>query len=93
LTTTTTDKDFSIKLQQNKVVYTSFNSRALDNVAKARELLDRPPVSAPPEQLDYNEYLAITKDYKKKLGLGGFRLPTPCMTDDGAGNFRLFLKT
>jgi hypothetical protein len=35
------NKDFSTKLQQNNIVYTAFNTRALDNIKNIKELLDR----------------------------------------------------
>lgn len=68
-TTTTTDKDFGTKLQQNKIVYTSFDAQAPDDVAKARKLLDRLRESEPPDRLDYKEYLVLTEDYENELGV------------------------
>jgi hypothetical protein len=38
-TTTTTDKDFGIKLQQNKVFYTSLDAQAPDDIAKPENCL------------------------------------------------------
>ncbi|KAH6716423.1 hypothetical protein BKA61DRAFT_721019 [Leptodontidium sp. MPI-SDFR-AT-0119] len=61
--------DFGTKLQQNKVVYTSFDAQALDDVANARKLLDRLRESEPPDRLDYKEYLVLTEDYENKLSV------------------------
>ncbi|KAE8442401.1 hypothetical protein EG329_003418 [Mollisiaceae sp. DMI_Dod_QoI] len=68
-TTTTTDKDFGTKLQQNNIVYTAFNARAPDDIEDVRELLDRPRESEPPELLDYQRYLVVTEDYENELGV------------------------
>ncbi|KAM3066353.1 hypothetical protein ACMFMG_003138 [Clarireedia jacksonii] len=68
-TTTTTDKDFGTKLQKNGVVYTSFDARAPDDIAKTRELLDRSRDSEPPDRSDYQEYLVLTEDYENELGV------------------------
>lgn len=68
-TTTTTDKDFGIKLQRNGVVYTSIDARAPDDLANTRELLDRLRESEPPDRLDYKEYLVLTEDYENELGV------------------------
>jgi hypothetical protein len=68
-TTTTTDKDFGTKLQQNNIVYTTFNARAPDDIDGVRELLDQPRESEPPELLDYQRYLVVTEDYENELGV------------------------
>lgn len=68
-TTTTTDKDFGTKLQQNNIVYTTFDARAADDAAEIRELLDQPRASEPPDQLAYNRYLVLTEDYENELSV------------------------
>jgi hypothetical protein len=68
-TTTTTDKDFGTKLQQNNIVYTAFDARAADDAAEIRELLDQPRASEPPDQLAYNRYLVLTEDYENELSI------------------------
>jgi hypothetical protein len=68
-TTTTTNKDFGTKLQQNNIVYTAFDARAPDDVDDVRALLDQPRESEPPELLDYQRYLVVTEDYENELGV------------------------
>ncbi|CAD6442690.1 ad65608c-6b8c-4d06-972d-db91477303d6 [Sclerotinia trifoliorum] len=68
-TTTTTDKDFGTELQQNKVVFTSIDAQAPDDVAEARKFLDRLRESEPPDRLDYKAYLVHTKDYENELSV------------------------
>jgi hypothetical protein len=67
--TTTTDKDFGTKLQQNNIVYTAFDARATDDAAEIRVLLDQPRASEPPDQLAYNRYLVLTEDYENELSI------------------------
>ena len=68
-TTTTTDKAFGIQLQQNNVIYTSFDAQAPYDVAEIRELLDRPRESQPPDHLAYNRYLVLTEDHENERGV------------------------
>ncbi|KUJ07411.1 uncharacterized protein LY89DRAFT_725897 [Mollisia scopiformis] len=68
-TTTTNDKDFGTKLQQNNIIYTAFDARAADDAVKIRELLDQPRASEPPNQLAYNRYLVLTEDYENELAV------------------------
>ena len=69
-TTTTTEKDFATKLQRNGVIYSKFDAQAPDDVAEARELLNRQRESESPDQSDFEDYVVVTEEYKNEFGVG-----------------------
>lgn len=66
-TTSTTDRAFCAKLEQNNMIYADLDIRRLDDFDSVKELLDESRESEPPDLADYQKYLSVTQDYENEL--------------------------